>query len=905
MQHVKNSQSIRIKIIILVCLNVLSIFAMQATPTASITSPTTGSTYIEGDTVKINAAASNPGGTVSAVEFYINNVYVGKDTSAPYLFNWISVEGTHLITVKALHGTCQKNASVPVQIVVKKNKSPHVVTTAPTNGGIHFGPIPLHIAAAANDTDGVINHVDFFMNAIFIGSDATAPYEIDWTSSEGNFTITSKAIDNKGAQATSAPITVTVYPPVDSPPVVNIISPANGSNFIFGSPITIAADAVDADGFVTAVEFFANNVSIGIDVTAPYEISWPGAVGLSTLTAKAVDNLCIATTSNPVHISVIDPNSPPYIIEKIAGPCSTPTFCLPVTAVLPVKEIIGYDVTLSYDKTKVHPTGNVTVSNDLINAGYTTYAVNIIDSLSQINISVFLNNSAPSTTSFNGIGRIFCVEFKKDSSFTAGDSTLFSSSGAQESYVTGTAIKQVENGKYINIKNNFYPGVLKFWTDHSPIKYDAGNPNLYLITNIYGVDQYCGNKSITNTQPDLSGKFSYNILNGSSLQIERDILPTTDIQAAVNGFDIGLGYAVLLNDISFIPTVYQVIAMDVNMDGVISAGDISQINQRSIKTLVEFKQKWNYNSNGSSNGQLSKDWLFLDSTLLASPAYKKSVNYPFSDGIGYSKYKVPVAPFCLKVPASTCTTCDIFTQGTFTGILLGDIDGNYDSIAVDGKVKRAVNITTGNIYLDLDKAKTSKNYVDVPVTFSSPEKIVSLDFAIKFNNDILKYTKLISPASYLNDAMANYADDHTLRFTSNSRKDYEADRTIVWIRFSTLNGKINNDDLQEMVGYLNGERVDMEIRQSPLTSSIKADTEENKNVQVFPNPASGLLNILVTEKAVVQLLDLQGKEVITEMHANANEKLEIHTENITNGAYLLKITNEHFTSSQQVVISNK
>jgi hypothetical protein len=756
----------------------------------------------------------------------------------------------------------------------------------------------------ANDTDGVISHIDFFSNNIFIGSDHSAPYELDWASIEGIYTLTAKAIDNKNAQTTAAPITVTINPPVDSPPTVSITSPANGAYFLLGLPVLITADVTDADGIVSVVEFFANNTSIGIDATAPYEITWSGIIGSTAITAKAIDNYCVSTTSAPVQISVIDSHCPPYKIETISEPCITPTFCLPVTAVHPVKDVIGYDLILNYDKTKVHPTGTITVSNDLVNAGYVSFVVNNIDSLGQINISVFLNNSAPVSTSFKGIGEVLCVGFTKANAFVAGDSAFFSISSLQESYITGVAAKQTQSGKYINIQNNLYPGALKFWTDNSPIKYDPANPNQYLITNIYGTDPNCNHQSAAVVQPNLSGKITYNILNGASLQIQRDILPTVDVQPVINGYDASLGYAVLVNDLSFVPTIYQAIALDVNMDGVISAGDISQISQRSIKTIVEFKQKWNYNSNGSSNGQLSKDWLFLDSTLLANPAYKRSATYPLNDGVGYSKYKVPVVPFCLKVPTSASTTCNIFAEGSFTGILLGDINGNYDAIPEDGKIKRIADAGKGVIYLDLDKAKITKSYVEVPVSFSSTEKIVALDFALKYNEDVWSYTKVTSPANYLNDALTNVGNDHILRFTSNSRKNYEADKTIAWIRFSTIDGKINSDDLGEMTGYLNGEPVNMEIKRNFTTSRRAHISIDPGNVQVYPNPASALINVIVTENALVQLLDLKGKEVQMELHANANEQLEIHTEHISDGIYLLKIFNEHFTSTQQVVIRN-
>ena len=732
--NIPYNESVTRNILVLLFLLLFPVFKTAANPLIEITAPTNGTTAIEGDTIQINANASNPGGTpVNAVEFYINDVYIGKDTSAPYQFNWVSVEGTHLLTVREDHGSCYKTSSVPVQVIVKKNASPVIQLTSPSNGSTHFNPLPIDIEALATDTDGVIDHVDFFVNSIYIGSDQTAPFKIAWSGIPGIFTIIAKAYDTKNAVTSSAPVTITIYPPSNAPPTVHITSPVGGTSFILGNPVIISADAVDSDDMITGVEFFANNASIGTDATAPYEINWLGTPGIITLTAKATDGNCATTTSVPVHISITDPNAPPYSIQSLSGQCSDPSFCLPIKAILPVKDIIGYDVVLHYDKTKVHPTGTVAIGNDLINAGYASYVANNIDSLGQIHISVFLNNNAPTTTSFQGIGELVCVEFTKTTGFAAHDSAAFSITDLQESYANGVHAKQASPGKYINLKNTIYKGALQFWTDNSPIKYDILLPSQYLITNIYGTNSNCDNKSATATQPDLNGKFQHNIGNGTSMQLERDILPGTDVQPVINGMDASLGYAVLLNDPAFVPSIYQLIALDVNMDGVISAGDLSQLNQRSIKTILEFKQKWNYTNNGNSNGKLSKDWIFLDSALLAAPAYKISTTYPMNDGIGYSKYKVPFVPFCLAVPSSVCSSCVVYKDGTFKGVLLGDVNGNYDAIPADGQIKRMRDVNKGSIYLDLTKAKTGIDYIDVPVYFTSTEKVIALDFSLKLD----------------------------------------------------------------------------------------------------------------------------------------------------------------------------
>lgn len=595
--------------------------------------------------------------------------------------------------------------------------------------------------------------------------------------------------------------------------------------------------------------------------------------------------------------TLVPPHS--YKIETSIGSCADSSFCLPVASTEDVRNVIGYDIVLKYDNSKVHPTGTLTISNDLINSNYVSYAMNVIDAAGQINISVFLNANAQANTSFSGIGKLFCVEFTKKPGLLLKDTVPFMITSLQESYANGVASKIVAPGSFINKKSDIYNGVLKFWADNSPIAYDDANPSSYLFTKI----AVCSDVVGYFVTPDINGKFQWhsNIL-GNGVSIKRDIASATNVQPVINGFDVALAHKVLINDLSFIPNVYQIIAMDVNLDGVVSAGDVSQMNQRSVKTIPEFKQWWNYDNNGNSNGQPSKDWLFVSDSLLSSLPYQISLAYPNGNGYGYSKNSVPYVPSCLPISSINATVCPIYEQVPYTGILLGDMDGNYANIPNDGQIKRLIN-NTGTVYLNLDKAIITNSHIDVPVSFASSEKIVSLDFAIKLNEHAVKFDHIVKTVSYLTDAMAHYAaDDQTIRFTSNSTQNYEEEKTIAVIRFSTVNGQLDPSDLTEMIGYLNGKPVGMEIKGNSSTGiSTSSDTHI---VEAYPNPANDVLNIITSEKAVVELLDLQGREVISATSAYANEKLEINTSTISNGTYLLKVYNDKFVSTQRIVVEN-
>ena len=91
--------------------------------------------------------------------------------------------------------------------------------------------------------------------------------------------------------------------------------------------------------------------------------------------------------------------------------------------------------------------------------------------------------------------------------------------------------------------------------------------------------------------------------------------------------------------------------------------------------------------------------------------------------------------------------------------------------------------------------------------------------------------------------------------------------------------------------------MDVEFR------STSINTSANTSVSVYPNPTTGLLNILVSENSIVQLLDLSGKEVLVQSTAAANVKQELNVENLSGGVYILKVYNENFNSIERVVLN--
>ena len=186
---------------------------------------------------------------------------------------------------------------------VTPNTPPSVAITSPPGGATFDAPATITVEAIASDSDGTVQNVSFYANGFLIGTATTSPYSVVWSNvAAGDYTLTAVATDNHFATATSAPVQVVMLP--NQPPIVSLISPAEGATFTSPASFTITAAAADGDGTVQQVAFFANGAPIGTDTSSPYSITWDAPVGNYTLTAVATDNETATTISPGVHITV-------------------------------------------------------------------------------------------------------------------------------------------------------------------------------------------------------------------------------------------------------------------------------------------------------------------------------------------------------------------------------------------------------------------------------------------------------------------------------------------------------------------------------------------------------------------------------------------------------------------------
>ncbi len=95
-------------------------------------------------------------------------------------------------------------------------------------------------------------------------------------------------------------------------PTVNLTSPANGSSSVAPANIVINANAADANGTVTKVDFYNGATLLGTDATSPYSYTWTTVgAGSYSITARATDNAGAVTTSAAVSITVTSNTTTP------------------------------------------------------------------------------------------------------------------------------------------------------------------------------------------------------------------------------------------------------------------------------------------------------------------------------------------------------------------------------------------------------------------------------------------------------------------------------------------------------------------------------------------------------------------------------------------------------------------
>lgn len=790
----------------------------NSNPTVSVTSPMNNATVPVGNW-QITANAQDLNGPVQQVEFFVDGSSIGIDNLAPFTIDYNVASGTHQVYAVVTDMDCSTATSATINFNASSNLPPTISISGPNSA---ITGTTITFTATAADSDGSVSSVEFFVNGNSVGIDNTSPFSLDYTTTFGaDQQVYAIAIDNAGATTTSNTLSFNVAN--NAAPTIIITSPNSGDVFIAPATVTIIADAADSDGNVTMVEFFVDDQSIGMDMSAPYSIDWTSTIGEHTIHAVATDNLGATGTSIDVNITVADPNALPYSLINTSINCSDETVCVPleISVTAPLSGAIGLDVSIAYDETKLTPTGDLTLTSNIISSSAVDYLINT-STPGELVVSLFLNGSS-SNASFNGFGELFCVEFNRNNEFGFEDTTQLNIINIVESYTTET-IETTGSGCDISSSiNNNYTSKVEFWFDQSPLMYDESSP-----TTIQGFE----NGMITNVNNpsfiNMSGEFSHDLQFGDSLYIHRDYDNNQSILHYINGADAYL-LKTMLNDNSFVPSYYQIAAMDVNLDGVVSAGDISQIMLRATHEIDEFQQAWNYDEQGNSNGQPSKDWIFFSSNQVSTdPFYQVSANFPNTDGSGYSINELPTVSFAIPASVEFFGTedllCPQFGIDTCVAILLGDIDGSF--------VEFSNTISSNDsMWFDLSAAtytsQFGEHYIEIPVQLSlGNTSAKSADFRLNFDLNKLIFDTIsyllpeLTGMAYFNSTTELLSFSSSVNTSSNQIAE-DVNIAIVKFKLNDPCDRIVASDFSNIDAMLNGLLIHHQIIDSDPLPSIE------------------------------------------------------------------------------------
>jgi hypothetical protein len=128
------------------------------------------------------------------------------------------------------------------QSVVAANQAPSVTMTAPLNGAVLPAGAAITLAAAPKDVDGSVARVDFYEGTTLLGSGTAPGFLMSWVvrSTKPSYTFKAVAVDNAGATAASATVTISVRS--------EIVLRASQSTRMAGD-FALNADATAAGGY--------------------------------------------------------------------------------------------------------------------------------------------------------------------------------------------------------------------------------------------------------------------------------------------------------------------------------------------------------------------------------------------------------------------------------------------------------------------------------------------------------------------------------------------------------------------------------------------------------------------------------------------------------------------------------
>lgn len=271
---------------------------------------------IAGAEVTLSARATDPDGVVTDVEFFANDVLVGRADGEPFSVVWKPAsEGVFRLRAAARDDSGNRAVSASLEIEVEAAQGPQVSLRLPgVDESVRAGS-PVTLLAEIVPGDAAVTRVEFFLNGVLLGSTQSMPFSLDTVLPQaGTYRLEAVAVDERGSRSASPIHEITVLARVGRPPSVFMSHPvaATGDGgvprFSEASRLFLNATALDVDGEVVSVSFQVNGEPLEAAASRfgdRFGVRWePSSRGNFQIRATAVDNDGNRATSEPLVLEI-------------------------------------------------------------------------------------------------------------------------------------------------------------------------------------------------------------------------------------------------------------------------------------------------------------------------------------------------------------------------------------------------------------------------------------------------------------------------------------------------------------------------------------------------------------------------------------------------------------------------
>lgn len=296
----------------------ITLFVGNHSPTATITSPTNGTSYNMGQVILFQGSGidTEDGSLTGANLVWTSNLEGATPIGTGATFTLSSLQsGTHVITLLASDDYSTPGTGTASVIISVNNTFPTASISSPTNNSWFYPNTNITFSGVATDAeDGALSGTDLIWTSSLSGQIGTgSPLTVN-SLPQGDHIITLRATDSSNASTVSSPITITVG---NAAPSSTITSPVDEATFNQGDTVTFRGAATDAeDGILTGASLvWSSNIDgvIGTGTILPVSIL---STGTHTITLTVTDSqgendtqtIAITIVNSTPEVTI---NSPP------------------------------------------------------------------------------------------------------------------------------------------------------------------------------------------------------------------------------------------------------------------------------------------------------------------------------------------------------------------------------------------------------------------------------------------------------------------------------------------------------------------------------------------------------------------------------------------------------------------